>query len=116
MAGVVQSRGTRRCSAATSSRRRCSRSRRWRCATARPTTAVYRSRDDRYKFHQMATFEDKLDWERYWYGEEFAAWRTDYLGWYQVPVVYTWADLVISGSLTGETERLATAPPEGDTI
>ena len=77
---------------------------------------VYRSREDRYKFNQMATFEDHLDWDRYWYGEEFAAWRTDYLGYYQVPVVYTWADLVISGSLTGETERLATAPPEGDTI
>ncbi len=29
---------------------------------------VYRSRDDRYKFLQMATFEDKLDFERYWYG------------------------------------------------
>jgi hypothetical protein len=34
---------------------------------------VYRSREDRYKFTQMATFEDHLDWERYWYGEEFAA-------------------------------------------
>ena len=30
---------------------------------------VYRSRDDRYKFMQMATFEDKLDFERYWYGD-----------------------------------------------
>jgi hypothetical protein len=78
--------------------------------------AVYRSRDDRYKLLQTAAFADKTDWERYWYGEEFAAWRTDYLGYYQVPVVYTWADLVISGSLAGETERLATAPPEGDTI
>ena len=29
---------------------------------------VYRSRDDRYKFLQMAEFESKVDWERYWYG------------------------------------------------
>ena len=33
---------------------------------------VYRNRDDRYKFMQMATFEDKLDFERYWYGAEFS--------------------------------------------
>ena len=30
--------------------------------------AVYRSRDDRYKFLQLAHFETKLDWERYWEG------------------------------------------------
>ena len=33
---------------------------------------VYRSRDDAYKFLQLATFEDKADFERYWYGEEFS--------------------------------------------
>jgi hypothetical protein len=77
---------------------------------------VYRSREDRYKFTQMATFEDHLDWERYWYGTEFAAWRTDYLSYYQVPVVYTWADLVTSGNLAGNGERVASAPAEGDTI
>ena len=38
---------------------------------------VYRNRDDRYKFTQMATFEDHLDFERYWYGEEFVHWRAD---------------------------------------
>ena len=60
---------------------------------------VYRNRDDRYKFTQMATFEDKLDFERYWYGEEFSAWRTDFSSWYQVPVVYSWSDLVMHGGL-----------------
>ncbi len=30
--------------------------------------AVYRARDDRYKFQQLAAFEEKLDWERYWAG------------------------------------------------
>jgi hypothetical protein len=64
---------------------------------------VYRSRDDRYKFVQMATFEDKLDYDRYWYGEEFVAWRADYSAWYQVPVIYVWHDLVMSGGLVPET-------------
>jgi hypothetical protein len=61
--------------------------------------AVHRSRDDRYKFLQMTTFADKADFERYWYGEEFADWRADYSSWYQVPVVYVWHDLVLAGSL-----------------
>jgi hypothetical protein len=60
---------------------------------------VYRSRDDRYKFLQLASFEDKAGFELYWYGEEFSAWRADYSSWYQVPVLYVWHDLVASGSL-----------------
>jgi hypothetical protein len=60
---------------------------------------VYRSRDDMYRFLQMATFENKTDFERYWYGEEFSAWRADYTGWFQVPVVYVWNDLVLQGNL-----------------
>jgi NAD(P)-dependent dehydrogenase (short-subunit alcohol dehydrogenase family) len=36
---------------------------------------VHRSRDDRYKFLQMTTFENHADWERYWYGPEFVDWR-----------------------------------------
>jgi hypothetical protein len=63
---------------------------------------VYRSRDDQYRFLQMATFEDKLSWERYWNGEEFSIWRGDYTSWYQVPVLYTWNDLVIQGAVGAE--------------
>ena len=62
---------------------------------------VYRARDDRYKFLQLATFESKLDFERYWQGEEFVGWRQDYSRWFQVPVVYGFHDLVTSGSLGG---------------
>ena len=61
--------------------------------------SVYRSRDDAYKFLQMATFEDKGGFERYWYGEEFSDWRRDFSSWYQVPIVYSWNDLVFQGSL-----------------
>ena len=32
--------------------------------------AVYRQRDDRYRFQQLAHFERYVDWERYWEGPE----------------------------------------------
>jgi hypothetical protein len=67
--------------------------------------AVHRSRDDRYKFLHVTSFEDKSDFERYWYGEEFATWRADYTGWFQVPVVYVWHDLVLAGSLETNSVR-----------
>ena len=57
--------------------------------------AVYRSRDDAYRFLQMATFEDKQDFERYWNGEEFSLWRGDFSSFYTVPVLYVWHDLVV---------------------
>jgi quinol monooxygenase YgiN len=60
---------------------------------------VMRSNDDRYRFFQFAHFEDKGDWERYWYGPEFNTWRADYTGWYQVPLVYSFFDRVIAGAL-----------------
>ena len=61
--------------------------------------AVYRSRDDRYKFLQVCTFESKSDWERYWYGPDFVDWRTEHSSWYQVPVLYVWNDVVAHGEL-----------------
>ncbi len=84
--------------------------------------AVYRYRDDRYKFIQSATFEDKLDWERYWGGEEMTRFRTIHQGWYQVPVVYQWTDVVIEGSLPAngrapeEPSSVTGGTQTGDTI
>ena len=63
---------------------------------------VYRQRDDPYRFLQMATFEEKHDFERYWNGEEFSIWRADYTSWYQVPVLYNWNDLIIQGEVGAE--------------
>ena len=37
--------------------------------------AVYRARDDRYKFQQLASFADHVDWERYWEGPEMIDFR-----------------------------------------
>jgi hypothetical protein len=65
--------------------------------------AVYRARDDRYKFQQLASFSEHLDWERYWDGPEMIDFRVRHSSWYQVPVLYGWWDLTASGALVSET-------------
>jgi hypothetical protein len=77
---------------------------------------VYRSRDDAYKFLQTATFESKLEFEAYWQGPEFRDFRTVYSSCYQVPVLYTWADLVIEGGVDEEPAVISGAPQEGDSV
>jgi hypothetical protein len=78
---------------------------------------VHRGRDDEYKFLQLAYFLEKSDFERYWYGDEFTAWRADCQGWYQVPVLYAWNDVVLAGHIGAEPVSTAHgAPTEGDTI
>ena len=77
---------------------------------------VYRNRDDMYKFLHCSTFEDKAGFEAYWYGPEMNAFRTKFSGWYQVPILYTWNDVVLTGSLTSGELTSASAPAEGDTI
>jgi hypothetical protein len=64
--------------------------------------SLHRSRDDRYKFLQTASFPDKLSWQRYWEGEEFIEFRATCSSWYQVPVIYVWHDLVVAGALEPE--------------
>src|SRR3954470_24123009 len=55
---------------------------------------VRRSREDRYKFLQTATFRDPADFYAYWEGPEFLDFRTRYSSWFQVPVVYDWQDRI----------------------
>jgi hypothetical protein len=71
---------------------------------------VYRARDDRYKFQQMATFEEYADWERYWEGPEMTYFRAAHSSWYQVPVVYGWWDRTVHG----EVEHAAAGARAGD--
>ena len=61
--------------------------------------AVYRYRDDRYKFQQLASFAEHLDWERYWEGPEMIEFRVIHNSWYQVPVLYGWWDLTAGSAL-----------------
>lgn len=72
---------------------------------------VYRSKDDRYRFQQLAHFEEHIDWERYWDGPEMTDFRMRYSSWYQVPVLYGWWDLTASGNI--ESEPVAVDMPNG---
>jgi hypothetical protein len=60
---------------------------------------VYRARDDRYRFQQLAAFEDYLEWDRYWEGPEMTFFRASHSSWYQVPVLYGWWDHTAGGSV-----------------
>lgn len=60
--------------------------------------AVYRYLDDRYKFLQVASFDSKADFEAYWHGPEMVRFRTLYSSYYQIPVLYTWADISAEGT------------------
>ena len=59
-----------------------------------------------YKFKQCATFEAKADFEAYWYGPEMTTFRTIHSGWYQVPILYTFADIVAQGTTCNAPGRL----------
>lgn len=64
--------------------------------------SVHRSRDDRYKIEQMAWFESKPDWYRYWDGPEMVEFRRRNSGRYQIPINYVWYDELVSGELGPE--------------
>jgi hypothetical protein len=64
--------------------------------------AVYRARDDLYKFQQLASFVEHVDWQRYWEGPEMIYFRARYAGWFQVPIVYGWWDLTAHGAVEPE--------------
>jgi len=82
---------------------------------------VHRSRDDAYRFDMMVWFSDHLDWIRYWEGEEMNRFRALHQGWYQVPVLYYWSDVVVHDSVEEEqaaaareaAERKAAAAAQG---
>jgi hypothetical protein len=75
--------------------------------------AVYRSRDDRYRFQQFAAFEEYLDWERFWEGDEMSFFRASHSSWYQVPVLYGWWDLAAGGAIDGEPVAAASGHTNG---
>ncbi len=72
--------------------------------------AVYRSREDRYRFQQFASFVEHIDWERYWDGPELTFFRAAHSSWYQVPVLYGWWDQCASGAIDPAE---ASAPSNG---
>ena len=79
--------------------------------------SVHRSRDDRYKITQMAWFESKADWYRYWEGPEMVALRRRNSGRYQIPISYVWHDELVAGaigpSVGAEPQREPEPEPAG---
>ena len=67
---------------------------------------VFRSRDDRYKFLMSLEFDSKGDWDAFWFGAEFTEMRAACSGWYQVPLLYGWQDLVSHGALREAAAKL----------
>jgi len=73
---------------------------------------VHRSLEDGYKFLQMAGFEDKADFARYWDGPEFIRWRQIHSSWFQVPVLYAWQQVTVEGELEYDGGPAAAAVTE----
>lgn len=72
--------------------------------------SVHRSRDDRYKVTQMAWFESKRDWYRYWEGIEMTEFRRRNMGHYQIPINYVWYDELVEGALGPEVPMNGAEP------
>jgi hypothetical protein len=65
-----------------------------------------RASDGRLDFFQTALFPTKAQFERYWYSETIAEVRTELAGYYQVPIVPTFHEVV------GEGKAVNLAPAE----
>ena len=63
---------------------------------------VHVSNDDRYRITQMAWFDNKTDWYRYWDGPEMIEFRARNAGHFQIPITYVWVDEIAAGELGPE--------------
>ena len=61
--------------------------------------AFFRSKDDPLDFIQLASFAEKIDFDRYWYSEEISEARAEASGLFQVPVLPQWLRVVDAGEL-----------------
>jgi hypothetical protein len=66
----------------------------------------YRAHDGRLDFIQQATFPTKAAFERYWYSEIASEARAELAGYYQVPLLPTFHEIV------GQGEAVTLAPAE----
>jgi hypothetical protein len=72
--------------------------------------AVHRNLDDRYRVIQMAWFESRDDWYRYWEGPEMSEFRARNSGRYQIPITYVWHEELAAGALGPEVPTLEPEP------
>jgi len=61
--------------------------------------SFYRAHDGRLDFLQTATFPTKDGWDRYWYSEEISEKRVELAGYYQVPLLPTFPEVLGEGIL-----------------
>jgi hypothetical protein len=61
--------------------------------------SFYRAHDGRLDFLQTATFPTKEGWDRYWYSEEISEKRVELAGYYQVPLLPTFHEVLGEGIL-----------------
>jgi len=59
--------------------------------------SFFRAHDGRLDFLQTATFPTKADWERYWYSETIAEKRAELSGYYQVPLLPSFHEVLGEG-------------------
>ncbi|MEA2483985.1 MAG: hypothetical protein QOC55_1932 [Thermoleophilaceae bacterium] len=71
--------------------------------------AFTRSKDDPLSFMQVAVFEKKIDFERYWFAEDTAEARVRCGGLYQVPILPVWWESVGWGVVTNQIEDIEAA-------
>jgi hypothetical protein len=66
--------------------------------------AFFRSKDDPLDFTQVAIFDSKTEWERYWYSEEVSEARAEASGYFEVPVLPIWHRVVDTGEVVANDE------------
>jgi hypothetical protein len=71
--------------------------------------AFTRSKDDPLSFMQVAVFENKMDFDRYWFAEEIAEARVQVGGLFQVPLLPIWYECVGWGIVTNEIGEIEAA-------
>jgi hypothetical protein len=58
--------------------------------------SLTRSLDDPLAFQQTSLWERRSDFERYWFSEEIAKAREQIIGYYDLPLLPTWHNLLIA--------------------
>jgi hypothetical protein len=64
--------------------------------------SFYRANDGRLDFLQTATFRTKADWDLYWYSEEISEKRVEMAGYYQVPLLPSFHEILGEGVVKPE--------------
>ena len=66
---------------------------------------IGRAIDDPLLFRQVSLWEDRADFERYWYSEEISSLREAAISYYHKPVLPTWHSLVEDAALRSTNGR-----------